>query len=99
MVYRVYPNDNSDTFKFGLTSTYARIGGEDGWVSDRPAKAISNCENYYAQFGYSGGCNWSLMRSGLPSYGIAREVEYGYIIDYAALNSGYCPPGQALSCK
>lgn len=98
-VYRVYPADNSDTYKFGITSNF-NDGGEDGWVANRPTVALSKCVAYYSALGNDAGCVWSVMPPAPdPDYFTARTHEYTLIRNYQILNNGYCPPGQASSCK
>src|SRR5690606_41615511 len=99
IVYRVFSSDNSDTYKFGITSAAMNVtGGEDGWVAGRPAVALAACNAHYVALGNTAGCVWNVVGEA-NSYGGARQIEYDFIMAYRALNNGYCPPGQAVSCK
>ncbi len=96
MVYRVYPNNNADTWKWGITSVFEPLEGGDT-SSTRPTASITACNGYYqAMYGESVTCVWS-VQSVQATYTAARVVERGYISDYFAVNN-HCPPGQP-SCK
>lgn len=89
IVYRVYPVDNSDTWKWGISSVWDEL--PSAIFSTRPTASMTACEAYYSQQ-----CVWSLD-SIQSNYITARTREHELISMYVALN-GYCPPGQP-SCK
>ncbi|MGX5682366.1 hypothetical protein [Schumannella luteola] len=91
-MYRVYPNDSSDTWKYGISSSFVIIDGVA--KSKRPTASITSCEAYY---GAGVTCVWSVVAFA-PTYNAARQIERGLIVDYQMLNGGLCPPGQP-SCK
>lgn len=90
LVYRVYPVDNSDTWKWGITRVFS-FSEAGALSSNRPTVGITGCQNYFDQT-----CIWSVDSFHLGYLG-ARAVERTRIIDYAILNN-HCPPGQP-SCK
>jgi hypothetical protein len=97
IVYRVFPADNSDTFKFGISSDYS-LFNEFGWVSGRPQSALNACDAYYRAAGNPVGCVWTVQAE-VGSLPAARAVEEALIAQYQSNNGGFCPPGQERSCK